>query len=36
MHPSSTWGTAGLKFVVFRPVWLTTEPAKRTYGYCFD
>jgi nucleoside-diphosphate-sugar epimerase len=32
----ATAGTAGLKFVVFRPAWLTTEPAKRTYGYCFD
>ena len=28
--------TSGLKFVVFRPAWLTNEPAKRTYGYCFD
>jgi hypothetical protein len=26
----------GLKFVVFRPAWLTTAPAKRSYGYCFD
>ena len=29
-------GAAGLKFVVFRPAWLTTAPAKRFYGYCFD
>ena len=28
--------TSGLKFVVFRPAWLTSEPAKRAYGYCFD
>lgn len=28
--------TSGLKFVVFRPAWLTTAPAKRAYGYCFD
>ena len=27
---------SGLKFVVFRPAWLTTAPAKRSYGYCFD
>ena len=27
---------SGLNFVVFRPAWLTTEPAKRAYGYCFD
>jgi len=26
----------GLKFVVFRPAWLTSGPAKRQYGYCFD
>lgn len=26
----------GMKFVVFRPAWLTTAPAKRAYGYCFD
>ena len=26
----------GMKFVVFRPAWLTTAPAKRDYGYCFD
>lgn len=26
----------GMKFVVFRPAWLTTTPAQRTYGYCFD
>jgi len=26
----------GLKFVVFRPAWLTSNPAKRSYGYCFD
>ena len=26
----------GMKFVVFRPAWLTTAPAKRSYGYCFD
>lgn len=29
-------GMSGLKFVVFRPAWLTTAPAKRSYGYCFD
>jgi hypothetical protein len=29
-------GATGLKFVVFRPAWLTTGPAKRSYGYCFD
>jgi len=28
--------TSGLEFVVFRPAWLTTAPAKRSYGYCFD
>lgn len=28
--------TSGLKFTVFRPAWLTTSPAKRAYGYCFD
>jgi len=28
--------TSGLKFVVFRPAWLTTASAKRAYGYCFD
>jgi hypothetical protein len=27
---------SGLKFVVFRPAWLTTALAKRSYGYCFD
>ena len=26
----------GLKFTVFRPAWLTTAPAKRNYGFCFD
>jgi nucleoside-diphosphate-sugar epimerase len=26
----------GLKFVVFRPAWLTTAPAQRSYGFCFD
>ena len=26
----------GLNFVIFRPAWLTTAPAKRSYGYCFD
>lgn len=26
----------GLKFVVFRPAWLASHPAKRAYGYCFD
>jgi nucleoside-diphosphate-sugar epimerase len=26
----------GLNFVVFRPAWLTSSPAKRSYGYCFD
>ena len=26
----------GLQFVVFRPAWLTSSPAKRSYGYCFD
>ena len=26
----------GLKFTVFRPAWLTTGPAKRAYGHCFD
>lgn len=26
----------GMKFVVFRPAWLTTTPAQRSYGYCFD
>ena len=26
----------GMKFVIFRPAWLTTHPAKRSYGYCFD
>lgn len=26
----------GLKFVIFRPAWLTSTPAKRAYGYCFD
>jgi nucleoside-diphosphate-sugar epimerase len=25
-----------LKFVIFRPSWLTTATAKRSYGYCFD
>ena len=29
-------GATGMKFVVFRPAWLTTAPAKRSYGYCFD
>ena len=29
-------GATGLEFVVFRPAWLTTAPAKRSYGYCFD
>jgi nucleoside-diphosphate-sugar epimerase len=28
--------SSGLKFVVFRPAWLTNAPAKRSYGYCFD
>ena len=28
--------TSGSKFVVFRPAWLTNEPAKRAYGFCFD
>lgn len=28
--------TSGLKFVVFRPASLTTAPAKRSNGYCFD
>lgn len=28
--------TEGMKFVVFRPAWLTTNPARRAYGYCFD
>ena len=28
--------TSGMKFAVFRPAWLTTAPAKRSYGYCFD
>ena len=32
----ATAGTAGLKFVVFRPAWLTTGPAMRSYGFCFD
>jgi hypothetical protein len=27
---------AGMQFVVFRPAWLTTAPAQRSYGYCFD
>jgi nucleoside-diphosphate-sugar epimerase len=26
----------GMRFVVFRPAWLTTGDAKRSYGYCFD
>lgn len=26
----------GMKFVIFRPAWLTTAPAKRAYGYSFD
>ena len=26
----------GMKFTVFRPAWLTTGPAKRHYGFCFD
>ena len=26
----------GMKFTVFRPAWLTTAPASRNYGYCFD
>ncbi len=26
----------GMKFVVFRPAWLTTASAQRAYGYCFD
>ena len=26
----------GLTFVIFRPAWLTSQPAKRAYGYCFD
>lgn len=29
-------GAKGLKFVVFRPAWLTVGPAKRSYGSCFD
>lgn len=28
--------TSGMKFVVFRPAWLTTAPAHRSYGFCFD
>ena len=27
---------SGMKFVVFRPAWLTDAAAGRTYGYCFD
>ncbi len=29
-------GAEGLQFVIFRPAWLTTAPAQRSYGYCFD
>ena len=25
-----------MKFVVFRPAWLTNGAAGRSYGYCFD
>jgi hypothetical protein len=25
-----------MKFVIFRPAWLTNDPAKRSYGYCFN
>ena len=25
-----------MKFVVFRPAWLTNGAAMRSYGYCFD
>ena len=28
--------SSGLKFVVFRPAWLTNAPEKRSYGYCLD
>ena len=27
---------SGMKFVVFRPAWLTDGAAGRYYGYCFD
>ena len=27
---------SGMKFVVFRPAWLTNGAAGRSYGYCFD
>jgi nucleoside-diphosphate-sugar epimerase len=27
---------SGMKFVIFRPAWLTNDPAKRSYGYCFN
>lgn len=28
--------TEGMRFVIFRPAFLTNGPAKRQYGYCFD
>ena len=27
---------SGMKFIVFRPAWLTNGAAGRSYGYCFD
>ena len=29
-------GTNGLSFVIFRPAFLTSQPATGTYRYCFD
>ena len=27
---------SGMKFVVYRPAWLTSGATRRSYGYCFD